>query len=99
MIDFSHNHLKDDVDGLLTHLSHAAAHGAGTPGRKNALFSAGLRLMRLEKEIARMRDVILELEDDDEAANRLDRNPRTKAHLTEVAANLDQAVNLDLNGL
>jgi hypothetical protein len=66
MIDFSNNHLKDDVDALLQHIKFAAAYEPGSDSRRNALFSAGVRLMRLEKEIARMGDVIA---DDHEAAD------------------------------
>jgi hypothetical protein len=61
MIDFSHNHLKNDIDALLKHIATAVA-APDAESRKNALFRAGLRLMRLEKEIARMGDVIGQLE-------------------------------------
>jgi hypothetical protein len=68
MIDFSHNHLKDDIDALLKHIDDAAAYDAGSKARKSALFSAGLRLTRLEKEIARMGDVITQLETAEECS-------------------------------
>lgn len=71
MIDFSHNHLKDDIDALLNHLATAAA-APDAEARKSALFSAGLRLMRLEKEIARMGDVIAELDENQALLERLE---------------------------
>jgi hypothetical protein len=62
MIDYSHNHIRADVDALLKHVG-AASNADSAQVRQDALFRAGLRLIRAEQELARMGDVITELED------------------------------------
>jgi hypothetical protein len=68
VIEYEFNHLRADIDGLLKHVDKARDTTDPTI-RDDALFRAGLRLMRVQTELERMGDVITQLGERDLTAS------------------------------